>query len=81
MPPGYLRKWGLYAANNALAKYSGIVWRDNQFGEFDAEDTPMVKADNRYLRYYMIQAAGSVATYCPEYTAYYIKKYAEVPKH
>lgn len=67
--------------NNALAKYCGIVWRDNQSGEFDADDTPMVKAGNRYLRYYMIQAAGSVATYCPEYTAYYNKKYAEVPKH
>lgn len=67
--------------NNALAKYSGIVWRDNQSGEFDADDTPMIKAGNRYLRYYLIQAAGSVATYCPEYTAYYNKKYAEVPKH
>lgn len=67
--------------NNALAKYSGIVWRDNQSGEFDSDDTPMIKAGNRYLRYYLIQAAGSVATYCPEYTAYYNKKYAEVPKH
>lgn len=67
--------------HNALAKYSGIVWRDNQSGKFDAEDTPMVKAGNRYLRYYLIQAAGSVATYCPEYTAYYSKKFAEVPKH
>lgn len=67
--------------NNALAKYSGIVWRDNQSGEFDSDDTPMIKAGNRYLRYYLIQAAGSVATYCPEYTAYYNKKYAEVQKH
>lgn len=67
--------------NNALAKYSGIVWRDNQSGEFDSDDTPMIKAGNRYLRYYLIQAAGSVVTYCPEYTAYYNKKYAEVSKH
>ena len=67
--------------NNALAKYSGIVWRDNQSGEFEAEDTPMIKAGNRYLRYYLIQAAGSVATFCPEYAAYYTKKYAEVSKH
>lgn len=27
------------------------------------------------------QAAGSVATYCPEYAAFYEKKYAEVSKH
>ena len=49
-----------FNSNNALAKYSGIIWRDNQSGEFDSEDTPMMKAGNRYLRYYLIQAAGSV---------------------
>lgn len=70
-----------FGNNNALAKYSGIIWRDNQSGEFDSDDTPMIKAGNRYLRYYLIQAAGSVAAYCPEYTAYYNKEYAEVPKH
>lgn len=70
-----------FGSNNTLAKYSGIIWRDNQSGEFDSDDTPMIKSGNRYLRYYLIQAAGSVATYCPEYTAYYNKKYAEVPKH
>lgn len=70
-----------FSNNNALAKYSGIVWRDNQSGEFDSEETPMMKAGNTYLRYYLIQAAGSVVTYCPEYMAYYEKKYAEVPKH
>lgn len=70
-----------FGSNNALAKYSGIIWRDNQSGEFDSDDTPMIKAGNRYLRYYLIQAAGSVAAYCPEYTACYNKKYAEVPKH
>lgn len=70
-----------FNSNNALAKYSGIVWRDNQSGGFDSEDTPMIKAGNHYLRYYLIQAAGSVVTYCPEYTDYYNKKYAEVSKH
>ena len=70
-----------FKSNDALAKYSGIVWRDNQSGEFESDDTPMIKAGNRYLRYYLIQAAGSVATYCPEYAAFYEKKYAEVSKH
>lgn len=70
-----------FNSNNALAKYSGIIWRDNQSGEFDSEDTPMMKAGNRYLRYYLIQAAGSVVRYCPEYEDYYNKKFAEVPKH
>lgn len=67
--------------NDALAKYCGIVWKENQSGEFEAEDTPMNKAGNRYLRYYMIEAAGSVIAHCPEYKTFYDKKYAEVRTH
>ena len=70
-----------FNSNNALAKYSGIIWKDNQSGGFDSEDTPMMKAGNRYLRYFLIQAAGSVVKYCPEYTDYYNRKFAEIPKH
>jgi transposase len=67
--------------NDALAKYCGIVWKGNQSGNFEAEDTPMNKAGNRYLRYYMIEAAGSVIAHCPEYKAFYDKKFAEVRNH
>lgn len=67
--------------NDALAKYCGIVWKENQSGNFAAEDTPMNKAGNRYLRYYMIEAAGSVIMHCPEYKAFYDKKFAEVRIH
>ncbi|MFL0198840.1 transposase [Clostridium sp. WILCCON 0269] len=37
-----------------MAKYAGIVWKENQSGGFKAENTPMNKAGNRYLRYYLI---------------------------
>ena len=67
--------------NDFLARYSGIVWKDSDSGEFEVEDRPMNKAGNRYLRYYLIQAVGSVAQYCPESAAFYQKKYAEVPKY
>jgi transposase len=67
--------------NDALAKYCGIVWKENQSGNFEAEDTPMNKAGNRYLRYYMIEAAGSVIAHCPEYKAFYDKKFAEIRTH
>lgn len=56
---------------NALAKYCGIVWNDNDSGDFEAEDKRMSKAGNRYLRYYIIEAAGSVINHCPEYKAFY----------
>ncbi|MEE1229453.1 MAG: IS110 family transposase [Lachnospiraceae bacterium] len=67
--------------HNSLAKYSGIFWNQNQSGDFDGEDTPMSKAGDRYLRYYLIEATDSVVRHCPEYAAFYEKKYAEVPKH
>ena len=67
--------------HNSLAKYSGIFWNQNQSGDFNGEDTPMSKAGNRYLRYYLIEATDSVVRHCPEYAAFYEKKYAEVPKH
>ncbi|WP_243142748.1 transposase [Faecalicatena contorta] len=70
-----------FKSNDALAKYCGIVWKENQSGTFEAEDTPLNKAGNRYLRYYMIEAAGSVIAHCPEYKAFYDKKYAEVRTH
>jgi len=67
--------------NDALAKYCGIVWKENQSGNFKAENTPMNKAGNRYLRYYVIEAANSVIRHCPEFKAFYDKKHAEVTTH
>lgn len=67
--------------NNSLAKYCGIVWKQNQSGNFNAENTPMSKAGNRYLRYYIIEATGSVIQHCPEFKAFYDKKFAETTTH
>lgn len=70
-----------FPSNNAVAKYAGIVWKENQSGCFKAENTPMSKAGNRYLRYYLIEATGSVIRHIPEYETFYQKKYAEVTTH
>lgn len=45
------------------------------------EDKHMSKAGNRYLRYYIIEATGSVIRHCPEYERFYHKKYAETRTH
>lgn len=71
----------VFPSNDAVAKYAGIVWKENQSGSFKAENTPMSKAGNRYLRYYLIEAAGSVLRHIPEYNEFYQKKYAEVTTH
>nr|WP_242865884.1 transposase [Desnuesiella massiliensis] len=41
----------------------------------------MNKAGNRYLRYYLIEAAGSVIRHIPEYQEFYQRKFAEVTTH
>lgn len=67
--------------NDALAKYAGLVWIKKQSGNFEAEDTSMSKAGNRYLRYYLIEAANSVKNHVSTYNDFYYKKYDEVKTH
>jgi len=65
----------------ALAKFAGLTWRSHQSGDFTAEETPLTKSGNSYLRYYLVEAANSVRVLEPEYRAYYQAKYAEATKH
>lgn len=64
-----------------LAKYIGLAWKRNQSGRRESQATPLTKKGNRYLRYYMIEAANSVRRYLPEYREFYQKKFQETPKH
>lgn len=65
----------------SLAKYSGLVWRRRQSGNSETQATPRVRAGDQYLRYYLVEAADSVRRHDPTFTAYYDKKYREVPKY
>jgi transposase len=65
----------------SLAKYAGLTWSKHQSGKFQAEETNMIRSGNHYLRYYLVEAANSVQRHEPEFRAYYLKKYHEVPKH
>lgn len=67
--------------NDTLAKYAGLVWTKKQSGNFEAEDTSLSKAGNRYLRYYLIEAANSVKNHVSAYNDFYYKKYDEVKTH
>jgi transposase len=70
-----------FSSQAKLAKYAGLTWNSNQSGEFEGEDEPINKAGNRYLRYYLIEAADSLRRHNAEYQAYYQKKYREASKH
>lgn len=65
----------------AVAKYAGLTWRKQQSGAFEAEDTQRIKSGNRFLRYYLVEAANSVKNRDEEFGEYYRKKFKEVPKH
>lgn len=67
--------------DSALAKYAGLTWKKDQSGEFDSEHTPMQKAGNTYLRYYLVEATRMMIQNIDSYQAFYQKKYAEVKIH
>jgi transposase len=67
--------------DGAIAQYAGLTWETYQSGGFQADDTAMTKRGNSYLRYYLVEAANSVRTHCPEYGQYYATKYAETTRH
>lgn len=63
-----------------VAKYAGLNWKENQSGNTSSQNTSLVKRGNRYLRYYLVEAADSVRRHNVEYAELYKKK-DEVPKH
>lgn len=65
----------------SVAKFAGLVWTQHQSGEFEAEHSRMIKSGNRYLRYYLLEAANSVRRCDSEFRRYYDLKYHEVNKY
>lgn len=61
----------------ALAKYAGLSWSRHQSGDFDADQTHLIASGNRYLRYYLIEAANKVRQHDPDYMDFYQKKLSE----
>ncbi|AVX30713.1 Transposase [Carboxydocella thermautotrophica] len=67
--------------DSALAKFAGLTWRSHQSGEFEADETPLTRTGNAYLRYYFVQAANLVRQHEPEYRDFYARKYRESKTH
>ena len=64
----------------SLAKYAGLSWSRYQSGNFDADNTHLINSGNRYLRYYLIEAANLARRHDPELKSFYELKYRETPK-
>ncbi len=65
----------------ALGKYAGLAWTQSQSGDFEAQHTRLIKSGNRYLKYYLCEAAMSIARCDAEYKSFYDRKYKEVNKY
>ena len=64
-----------------VAKFAGFKWRKSGSAEFQAEETPMTRTGNPFLRYYFCEAAFSVQSHDSEYAVYYQRKFNEATKH
>ena len=64
----------------ALAKYHGLAWTPHQSGEFESEVTHLIHTGNRFLKYYLCEAAFSLVRCDTEYNRFYHLKYKEVNK-
>lgn len=64
-----------------LAKYAGLAWTQYQSGNFEAENTRLIKSGNRFLKYYLCEAAFSLVRCDKEYKAFYHQKYKEVNRY
>ena len=72
---------GNFKSDNALAKYAGIFWSENDSGNFISEDHRLKKTGNSHLRYYLVEATASVIHNNHIFYDFYSKKLLEVKTH
>ena len=70
-----------FQSQASVAKYAGLVWKQHQSGEFESQNTRLIKSGNRFLRYYLLEAANSVRRCDSEFKRYYDLKYKQVNKY
>jgi hypothetical protein len=75
------RPRNLRDAEDAIAKLAGLWWPRADSGDFQAQDRHLAKSGNRYLRYYLVEAANSLRQSVPEFADFYARKYQQSTKH
>lgn len=63
-----------------LAKYAGLAWKENKSGMFEGQHTNLIRSGNRFLKYYLCEAAFALVRCDTEYKRFYDLKYKEVNK-
>ena len=63
-----------------LAKFAGLAWRENKSGTFEGQITRLYSSGNRFLKYYLCEAAFHHVRCDTDYKSFYDLKYNEVNK-
>jgi len=71
-----------FSGQAKLAKYAGLAWTRYQSGMFEGQNTQLIKSGNRFLKYYLCEAANSLVR-CDtgDFRHYYDLKFKEVNKY
>jgi hypothetical protein len=75
------RKRNARDVEDALAKFAGLWWPQNASGQFKAEERPLSKRGNDYLRYFTLLAVDRMRLFIPSYTRFYHTKYHQSTTH
>lgn len=78
---GTFSQLSLLEAQAAVGKLAGLWWPRSDSGQFSAEDRHLPRACNRYLRYYLTEAANHVRGQVVEFQRFYEAKFAQATKH
>jgi transposase len=70
-----------FESQAGLAKYAGLVWKENKSGMFESQNTRLIKSGNRFLKYYLYEAASSLVRCDTEYKRFYDLKFKEVNRY
>ena len=70
-----------FSGHARLAKYAGLAWSRHQSGMFEGQHTRLIRSGNRFLKYYLCEAAFSLARCDAEYRRYYDLKFKEVNQY
>ena len=70
-----------FKGHPSLAKYAGLAWSRHQSGSFEGQHTRLIRSGNRFLKYYLCEAAFSLVRCDTEFRRFYDLKYKEVNKY
>jgi hypothetical protein len=70
-----------FDSQEKLAKFAGLAWTQYQSGTFEGQNSRLIKSGNRFLKYYLYEAAFHHVRCDTEYKHFYDLKFKEVNKY